>query len=75
MLDTTPDEAGPRALAKELREARAIQLRLVRQLALATSDPERDLLRLELGIQAARIATLTERREELLQGPPSFERR
>jgi len=75
MLDTTPDQTGPRALAKELREARAIQLRLVRQLALATSDPERDLLRLELGIQAARIATLTERREALLQGPPSFERR
>jgi hypothetical protein len=71
MIDTTPDAAGPRALVKELTEARSEERWLRRRLALVATESERARLRLELEIQVARIARLTERHAAL----PAWERR
>jgi hypothetical protein len=71
MIDTSPDAAGPRALVMELTEARAEQRWLQRRMALASTDPERARIRLELEMLAERIARLTERHAAV----PTWERR
>jgi hypothetical protein len=75
MLDTTPATVTPRSLAKEITAATSDRLALVRSLAVATSDPERDQLRLEIKAETAKIEKFTAQREALIASPVAFERR
>jgi hypothetical protein len=75
MLDTTPSDVTPRTLKVQINAAKSARLGLVRRLAVATTDLERDQLRLEVGSETARIDNLTARREALMANPASFERR
>jgi hypothetical protein len=75
VIETTPSDVTPRTLKAQINTAKSNRLDRVRRLAVATSDLEREQLRLEIAAKTTKIDQLTERREALLANPVSFERR
>jgi hypothetical protein len=74
MLDTTPDPTGPRAIVKELTDARTEQRWLTQRLLLASSDDERDKIRALMSEQSLVVHEL-ERQRKHAADTPAFERR
>lgn len=72
MLDTTPDPRGPRALVKELTDARTEQRWLVKRLLVASTEEERDKIRAQMAEQALVVHELERQRRT---SAPAFERR